>query len=220
MEEADTIVYDALVSTEILSLIPDEKEMIDVGKRQGNHPVPQKEINQILLEKAMEGKKVLRLKGGDPFVFGRGGEEAEVLAEHGILFEVVPGVTSAAAVPVASLSSSLPSAVSSLLSLSCLASDFCVSSVFCAHHPLTGCCNSMTPASRAAIIFFFICMSIPYNITSKTIGTTIASTSITAIIPATICLLFFFHIFIFHSPLHAPVPGNNRIDFPGCLIFR
>ena len=74
MEEADTIVYDALVSTEILSLIPDEKEMIDVGKRQGNHPVPQKEINQILLEKAMEGKKVLRLKGGDPFVFGRGGE--------------------------------------------------------------------------------------------------------------------------------------------------
>ena len=99
MEEADTIVYDALVSTEILSLIPDEKEMIDVGKRQGNHPVPQKEINQILLEKAMEGKKVLRLKGGDPFVFGRGGEEAEVLAEHGILFEVVPGVTSAAAVP-------------------------------------------------------------------------------------------------------------------------
>ena len=126
----------------------------------------------------------------------------------------------AAAVPVASVSSSLPSAVASLLSLSCVVSDFCVLSVFCAHHPLTGCCNSMTPASRAAIIFFFICMSIPYNITSKTIGTTIASTSITAIIPATICLLFFFHIFIFHSPLYAPVPGNNRIDFPGCLIFR
>ncbi|MGN0405113.1 MAG: uroporphyrinogen-III C-methyltransferase [Bariatricus sp.] len=99
MEEADTIVYDALVSTEILSLIPHEKEMIDVGKRQGNHPVPQKEINQILLENAMMGKKVLRLKGGDPFVFGRGGEEAEALAEHGISFEVIPGVTSAAAVP-------------------------------------------------------------------------------------------------------------------------
>ena len=99
MKEADVIVFDALVSTEILSLIPLGKELIDVGKRQGNHSVPQSEINRILLDKAGEGKKVLRLKGGDPFVFGRGGEEAEALQGEGIPFEVVPGVTSAVSVP-------------------------------------------------------------------------------------------------------------------------
>lgn len=74
IESADVIVYDALISTEIMSLIPNDKECIYVGKRAGNHVVPQEEINQILLEQALLGKKVLRLKGGDPFVFGRGGE--------------------------------------------------------------------------------------------------------------------------------------------------
>ncbi len=98
MEQADVIVYDALISTEIMSLIPNEKECIYVGKRSGNHAVPQEGINQILLEQALEGKKVLRLKGGDPFVFGRGGEELELLAEHEIPFEIVPGITSAVAV--------------------------------------------------------------------------------------------------------------------------
>ena len=76
LEEADVIVYDALISTEIMSLIPNEKECIYVGKRSGNHAVPQEGINQILLEQAQAGKKVLRLKGGDPFVFGRGGAVA------------------------------------------------------------------------------------------------------------------------------------------------
>lgn len=99
MERADVIVYDALVSVEILSRIPAGKETIDVGKHAGNHPVPQEEINQILVREAQKGKQVLRLKGGDPFVFGRGGEELEVLKAHQIPFEVVPGITSAAAVP-------------------------------------------------------------------------------------------------------------------------
>ena len=98
IEQADVIVYDALISTEIMSLIPNEKECIYVGKRSGNHAVPQEGINQILLEQAQAGKKVLRLKGGDPFVFGRGGEELELLVEHGIPFEIVPGITSAVAV--------------------------------------------------------------------------------------------------------------------------
>ena len=99
IEEADVIVYDALISAEILSRIPEGKETINVGKHSGHHPVPQHEINAILVREAEKGKNVLRLKGGDPFIFGRGGEEAETLIENNIPFEVVPGVTSAAAVP-------------------------------------------------------------------------------------------------------------------------
>lgn len=99
IECADVVVYDALISTEILCLIPKEKETIFVGKRSGYHAVPQEEINRILLKQAEQGKCVVRLKGGDPFVFGRGGEELELLAENGIDFEVVPGITSAVAVP-------------------------------------------------------------------------------------------------------------------------
>lgn len=98
MEQADVIVYDALISTEIMCTLPSEKEYIYVGKRAGNHAVPQEGINKILLEEAQKGKKVLRLKGGDPFVFGRGGEELELLVEHGIPFEIVPGITSPVAV--------------------------------------------------------------------------------------------------------------------------
>lgn len=99
MEETDVIVYDALVSMEILSLIPSGKKLIDVGKRAGNHPVPQEEINEILLRETKAGKKVLRLKGGDPFVFGRGGEELELLIQNDIPYEIVPGITSAVAAP-------------------------------------------------------------------------------------------------------------------------
>lgn len=90
IEQADVVVYDALVSASILSMIPSSAQAIFVGKRAGNHPVPQEQINQILLEQAMQGKRVVRLKGGDPFLFGRGGEELELLIENGIDYEVVP----------------------------------------------------------------------------------------------------------------------------------
>lgn len=99
IRQADVIVYDALVSAEILSMIPETTEGIYVGKHAGNHPVPQEEINRILVREAKKGKSVLRLKGGDPFVFGRGGEELELLVKEETAFEIVPGVTSAAAVP-------------------------------------------------------------------------------------------------------------------------
>ena len=90
IEKADVIVYDALISAETLSRIPEKKEVIYVGKHAGNHPVPQEEINRILVREVEKGKQVLRLKGGDPFVFGRGGEELELLIREGIPFEIVP----------------------------------------------------------------------------------------------------------------------------------
>lgn len=99
LEQAEVVVCDRLVGEGILSLIPRDAERIDAGKRAGSHTMTQKEINQTLLEKALEGKCVVRLKGGDPFLFGRGGEELELLMQHEIPFEVVPGVTSAFAVP-------------------------------------------------------------------------------------------------------------------------
>lgn len=99
LRKADVIVYDALVGLEVMALIPEKTRKINVGKRSGNHPVPQEEINHILLREAQDGNQVVRLKGGDPFLFGRGGEELEILADHGIPFEVVPGVTSALAAP-------------------------------------------------------------------------------------------------------------------------
>ncbi len=99
LEQAEVVVYDRLVGEGILHLIPRESEVIDVGKRAGSHTMAQQKINELLLEKALEGKRVVRLKGGDPFLFGRGGEELELLARQGVPFEVVPGVTSAFAVP-------------------------------------------------------------------------------------------------------------------------
>lgn len=97
--DADVVVYDRLVGAEILALIPEKAQRIDVGKKSHCHPVPQHEINQILLRQALAGKHVVRLKGGDSFLFGRGGEELELLAQNGVSFDVVPGVTSALSVP-------------------------------------------------------------------------------------------------------------------------
>lgn len=88
------MVYDRLVGPDILALIPPNAERINVGKESGRHPVPQERISQLLAEKALEGKRVVRLKGGDCFLFGRGGEELEVLIQQGIPFEVAPGIPS------------------------------------------------------------------------------------------------------------------------------
>lgn len=93
IEKADVIIYDRLVSSELLRYAKKEAEFIYAGKEPGKHGTIQEQINHWLVEKANEGKTVVRLKGGDPFVFGRGGEEAEVLANHHIPFEIVPGVT-------------------------------------------------------------------------------------------------------------------------------
>lgn len=99
LEQADVVVYDALVSPQILGMIPEGAEGIFAGKRSGHHFLKQEDTNRILLREAAAGKRVVRLKGGDPFLFGRGGEELEFLAENEIPVEIVPGITSALAVP-------------------------------------------------------------------------------------------------------------------------
>jgi uroporphyrinogen III methyltransferase/synthase len=101
LQEADLVLYDKLVGRGVLSRIPPETETLYVGKEAGRHTLPQEAINRLLVQAAAEGKRVVRLKGGDPFLFGRGGEELEGLREAGIPFEVISGVSSALAVPAA-----------------------------------------------------------------------------------------------------------------------
>ncbi|MBI5664576.1 MAG: uroporphyrinogen-III C-methyltransferase, partial [Nitrospirae bacterium] len=99
LQNADVVVYDFHLNAQVLNCISHDAEFIYAGKRGGKHDMTQDMINQTLVEKAKEGKTICRLKGGDPFVFGRGGEEAEVLANEGIEFEVVPGISSSIAAP-------------------------------------------------------------------------------------------------------------------------
>lgn len=99
LRQAEVVVYDRLVNPCLLDEAPPQALSIFVGKLTGIHHLPQAEINALLIAHALRGRRVVRLKGGDPFIFGRGGEEAEALAEAGVPFEVVPGVSSAVAVP-------------------------------------------------------------------------------------------------------------------------
>ncbi|HEY1989748.1 MAG TPA: uroporphyrinogen-III C-methyltransferase [Acidimicrobiales bacterium] len=100
IEKADVVIHDRLIPQELLSLAPSAAEIIDVGKTPGQ-PRRQQEINELLVARGRAGREVVRLKGGDPFVFGRGGEEVQALQDAGVEYEVVPGVTSAFAVPAA-----------------------------------------------------------------------------------------------------------------------
>lgn len=95
LQRAEVVVYDRLITTEVMALVPEATQRVYVGKALGNHSVPQEQINSLLVEHARLGRRVVRLKGGDPYVFGRGGEEVQALQAAGITFEVVPGVTAA-----------------------------------------------------------------------------------------------------------------------------
>lgn len=99
LQQADVVVYDSLVGEGVLARIPEHARLINVGKRASHHTMVQEDINKVLLEEAQKGNKVVRLKGGDPFLFGRGGEELELLSENGISYEIIPGVTSPISVP-------------------------------------------------------------------------------------------------------------------------
>lgn len=99
LKQAEVVIYDRLIASELLQEAPPDAEFIYVGKESGQHTMPQEEITRLVVDRVAQGKQVVRLKGGDPYVFGRGGEEALALAQAGLQFEVIPGISSAIGVP-------------------------------------------------------------------------------------------------------------------------
>ena len=151
LAQADVVVYDHLVGEGVLELINAQAERIYVGKERSNHSMAQDDINALLLRQARLGRQVVRLKGGDPFVFGRGGEELQVLAAHGIAFEVVPGITAACG-------------VASYAGIPLTHRDYAQSCLFVTGHLKDGSCNLDWPAlarPRQTVVVYMGLLCLP-----------------------------------------------------------